>query len=53
MGEGEIVGTAYTARQAGGVLTVTLTAECREEIGVFVPFPDGYVPGGGAEGGGS
>ena len=53
VGEGEIVSTAYTARQAGGVLTVTLTAECREEIGTFVPFPDGYVPGGGAEGGGT
>ena len=54
VGEGEIVGTAYTARQAGGVLTVTLTAECREEIGTFVPFPDGYVPGsGGTEDGGT
>lgn len=36
--DGEIVGVDYTARENGGNLVVTLKAECREEIGKFVPF---------------
>lgn len=39
VGDGEIVSTTWAAREADGVLTVTLTAECREEIGRFAPFP--------------
>lgn len=38
VGEGEIVSVDYTARVTDGVLTVALTAECQEEIGVFRPF---------------
>lgn len=38
VGDGEILSAACTARIDGGVLTVTLSAECREEIGRFVPF---------------
>ena len=44
VGEGEVLSTAYTAVRDGGMLTVTLAAECREEIGTFVPRqaqPDG------------
>ena len=36
-GKGEVVSTAFSARQGEGLLTVTLTAECREELGRFVP----------------
>ena len=35
--DGELVGKDFTAAVADGVLTVTLKAECREEIGRFVP----------------
>lgn len=35
---GEIVSTLCTSRQRGDVLTVTLSAECVEEIGVRVPI---------------
>lgn len=34
---GEVLKTRYTARVEGGMLQVTLQAECREEIGRFVP----------------
>lgn len=36
--EGEVVGADYSAAVADGLLTVTLTAECREEIGKTVEF---------------
>lgn len=39
VGEGEIVSTDYTVEQKDGMLTMTLQAECREEIGKFVPDP--------------
>lgn len=39
VGEGEIVSTESAAEQRDGGLTVTLRAECREEIGRFVPDP--------------
>ena len=35
--DGQVIGTRYTAQAAGDQLKVTLTAECREEIGVEVP----------------
>lgn len=35
--KGEVVSTSFSARQGEGLLTVTLTAECREELGRFVP----------------
>ena len=37
VGEGEVVSTRYEVREAEGLLTVTLRAECLEEIGRFVP----------------
>ena len=37
VGEGEVVSARYEAREAEGLLTVTLRAECLEEIGRFVP----------------
>ena len=37
MGEGEIVSTEFAVETADGMLTITLQAECREEIGKFVP----------------
>ena len=37
VGEGEIVSTDYTVETVDGMLKVTLQAECREEIGKFVP----------------
>ena len=37
VGEGEIVSTDYTVETADGMLKLTLQAECREEIGKFVP----------------
>ncbi|OUN84190.1 sporulation protein [Flavonifractor sp. An52] len=37
VGEGEIVSTEFTVETENGMLTVTLQAECREEIGTFVP----------------
>lgn len=36
---GETAQTEYSVRRSGGKLVVTLTAECKEEIGKFVPFP--------------
>ncbi len=36
--EGEVVQMEYTARQTQGKLVVQLNAECKEEIGKFVPF---------------
>lgn len=36
--DGELVNRTATAVVSGGVLTVTLKAECREEIGRFVPW---------------
>lgn len=38
LGDGEVIGINYTAKQADGMLTVQMQAECREEIGKFVPF---------------
>lgn len=35
--EGEVESTRFDARVEGGALRVTLTAECREELGRFVP----------------
>lgn len=35
---GEVVSTLVSAREKGGVLQVTLAAECREEIGKTVPI---------------
>lgn len=37
VGEGEIVSTEFTVETEDGMLKVTLQAECREEIGEFVP----------------
>ena len=37
VGEGEIVSTEFAVETENGMLTVTLQAECREEIGTFVP----------------
>lgn len=37
VGEGEIVSTEFAVETKNGMLTVTLQAECREEIGTFVP----------------
>ena len=37
VGEGEIVSTEFAVETADGMLTITLQAECREEIGKFVP----------------
>jgi len=41
VGKGEVLSAEYSARVADGKLAVTITAECREEIGRFVPFPEG------------
>ena len=38
LGEGEVITTHYTAAIQDNMLTVTLQAECKEEIGKFVPF---------------
>lgn len=38
VGEGEVVSREFTPAVEDGVLTVTLRAECREEIGRFVPW---------------
>lgn len=35
--DGEVVSTGFSTAKDDGVLTVTLTAECREEIGLSVP----------------
>lgn len=35
--DGQVIDTSYTARVSEGQLHVTLTAECREEIGVEIP----------------
>ena len=43
LGDGEAVRTDYTVRERNGVLEVTLLAECREEIGRFVPW-EGVQP---------
>ena len=32
-----MIGASYTARVSEGQLRVTLTAECREEIGMEIP----------------
>lgn len=37
VGEGEIVSTEFSVETENGMLKVTLQAECREEIGTFVP----------------
>ncbi len=37
VGDGQVVRTDCAAVRRDGMLTVTLTAECREEIGTFVP----------------
>lgn len=39
VGEGEIVSTEFAVETVDGMLKVTLQAECREEIGTFVPDP--------------
>ena len=36
--EGEVLATEFTAAQKDGMLTVTLVAECSEQIGREVPF---------------
>ncbi len=36
---GEELSHVFSARTEGDMLTVTLTAECREELGRFVPAP--------------
>ena len=41
VGEGEVVSLDFAAARRDGMLTVTLTAECREEIGRFVPWEAG------------
>ena len=41
VGDGEVVSTVYTDTLRDGMLTVTLAAECREEIGRFAPWPAG------------
>lgn len=38
--DGEVTSTDYTVRQADGKLIVRLDAECKEEIGKFVPFAE-------------
>ena len=35
--DGQVLSTQYSARVRGGMLEVTLTAECREEIGMEIP----------------
>ena len=47
-GRGEVLRTDFAAREEGGRLTVTLLAECREEIGRTVERPGetGRRPGG-------
>ena len=35
--DGQVIDTSYTARVSEGQLRVTLTAECREEIGMEIP----------------
>ena len=35
--DGQVIDTSYTARVSEGQLHVTLTAECREEIGEEIP----------------
>ena len=47
-GRGEVLRTDFSAREEGGRLTVTLLAECREEIGRTVERPGetGRRPGG-------
>ena len=35
---GEVKSTLCTTRQKNGILTVTLTAECEEEIGKQIPI---------------
>ena len=37
--QGEVLRTDFTARVEGGLLTVTLLAECQEEIGRTVERP--------------
>ncbi len=41
---GELVSHSFSARQEGGQLIVTLTAECSEELGRFVPAPQEQEP---------
>lgn len=41
VGDGEVVSMVYTDTLRDGMLTVTLAAECREEIGRFAPWPAG------------
>lgn len=36
--DGEVVQVNFAAREAGGILTVTAKAECREQIGREVTF---------------
>ena len=45
-GYGTVQSALCTTRESGGVLRVTLTAECREEIGRQVPIYDNTVMGG-------
>lgn len=44
--DGEVTGADYAVRRTEGKLIVRLTAECREEIGKFVPFENPVEPGG-------
>ena len=36
--DGEVLDTVFTAREEGGMMVVTLRAECREQIGREVSF---------------
>lgn len=42
--DGQILSRRYSARAAEGILRVTVTAECVEEIGREVPAPDSDLP---------
>jgi similar to stage IV sporulation protein len=41
LGDGEVLSTQFSAAQQDGMLQVTLRAECKEEIGKFVPLAGG------------
>lgn len=42
--DGQVLSLHTAARAADGMLTVTVTAECEEEIGIEVPAPDSDRP---------
>lgn len=43
VGDGAVEETSFSSSEAGGVLYVTLRAECAEDIGVTVPLTDGEI----------